>query len=95
MASIEELRAEIDRIDTALIDLIAERQTCAGRLARQKVAAHVSVRDEARRREVIDRAFDSAVERGMDPTIVQQVFELLVRMSEDRQHECMGEGNLP
>jgi chorismate mutase len=95
MATLEELRNEIDRIDAEIIDLIGRRQDCAGRIAHLKYVEHLPVRDEARRQTVIDRAFERAVERGVDATAVQQVFELLVGMSEARQHDCQGEGNLP
>ena len=95
MATLEELRAEIDGIDAGIIDLIERRQDCAARIARRKYADRLPVRDEARRRAVLDLAFDRAVERGIDPTAVQAVFELLVRMSEARQHDCLGDGNLP
>ena len=95
MATLEELRDEIDRIDAEIIDLIRRRQTCAGRIARQKYIEHLPVRDEARRQVVLDRAFERAVECGIDATAVQQIFELLVAMSEARQHDCQGEGNLP
>lgn len=95
MATLEELRDEIDRIDTEIIDLIGRRQDCAGRIAHQKYVEHQPVRDEERRRAVLDRAFERAVERGVDATAVQQVFELLIGMSEERQHDCQGEGNLP
>ena len=66
MVTLEELRAEIDRIDAEIIELIGQRQDCAGRIAHQKYLDHVSVRDEGRRRAVLDRAFDRAVERGVD-----------------------------
>ncbi len=95
MATLEELRDEIDGIDAAIIDLIVRRQDCAGRIAHRKYLDHVPVRDEARRQAVLDRAFERAVEGGVDATVVQQVFELLIGMSEARQRDCLGEGNLP
>ncbi len=95
MQTIEELRAEIDRIDTAIVDLIANRQACAGQMARLKYAQGLPIRDAGRRHQVLERAFDRAVEQGVDPKAVQQVMELLVAMSEERQRECQGEGNLP
>lgn len=95
MATLEELRDEIDRIDAEIIDLIGRRQDCAGRIAHRKYIDHLPVHDEARRRALLDRVFDRAVERGVDATAVQQVFELLIGMSEARQRDCQGEGNLP
>ncbi|HOT93745.1 MAG TPA: chorismate mutase [Methanoregulaceae archaeon] len=95
MHSIEELRAEIDRIDTAIVDLIAERQAFAGRMARVKYTIGLPIRDAKRRQQVLEHAFERAVERGIDPRAVQRVMEVLVEMSEERQRECQGEGNLP
>ncbi len=95
MATLEELRDEIDRIDAEIIELVGRRQDSAGRIARLKYTGHLPIRDEERRREVLNRAFDRAVERGVDPTAVQRLFEVLVEMSEARQRGCTGEGNLP
>lgn len=95
MATLEELRDEIDGIDAAIIDLIGRRQDCAGRMAHLKYVGGLSVRDEERRRAVLDLAYDRAVERGVDATAVQRIFELLIAMSEARQRDCLGEGNLP
>ncbi|HIH04009.1 MAG TPA: chorismate mutase [Methanoregulaceae archaeon] len=95
MATLEELRDEIERIDGEIIDLIGRRQDCAGRVARLKYMGHLPVRNEGQRQAVLDRVFERAVERGVDATAVQQVFELLIGMSEARQRDCLGEGNLP
>ena len=95
MATLEELRGEIERIDAAIIDLIARRQDCASRVAHFKYTDRLPVRDERRRQAVLDHAFDRAVERGVDASAVQRVFELLIAMSEERQRDCLGEGNLP
>jgi chorismate mutase len=95
MATLEELRVEVEGIDAAIIDLIARRQDCAGRIAHYKSAAHLPVRDEGQRHAVLDRVFEQAVERGVDAGAVQQIFEQLIAMSEARQRDCLGEGNLP
>ncbi|NLX48646.1 MAG: chorismate mutase [Methanospirillum sp.] len=95
MATLAELRAMIDDIDVGIVDLIASRQACAARMARAKHSAGVPIRDDARRRLVLDHVFECAVESGVDPTAVQRVFELLIEMSEVRQRECQGDGNLP
>jgi chorismate mutase len=44
---------------------------------------------------VLTRAFDRAVEAKVNPVSVQQIFHTLVEMSEERQRECQGDGNLP
>lgn len=89
------LREEITSIDDQIIRLIGTRQQTAARIARVKYSQGAQVRDEGRRGEVLDRAFHRAVEEKIDPQSVRQIFEILIEMSEERQHEFMGEGNLP
>ena len=89
------LREQIDRIDLEIIDLIAERQKLAGRIALVKTNEGLPIHDPKRTREVLDAAFNSAVEKAINPVFVRKVFELLIEMSEERQRECSGEGNLP
>lgn len=89
------LREEITSIDDQIIRLIGTRQQIAAEIARFKYSQGAPVRDEGRRQEVLDRAFHRAVEEKIDPQSVRQIFEILIGMSEERQHEFMGEGNLP
>ncbi len=92
---IDALRAEINRIDLQIIDLIAERQKIAGKIAQVKTNEGLPIHDEKRTRELLGDAFNTAVEKNINPVYVQKVFELLIEMSEERQRECSGEGNLP
>ena len=93
--SLEKQRAALAEIDEAIIELIARRRDIAGTIAGIKHREHLPIRDEARAEAVIQNAFDLAVEYGVDPVRVQAIFEILVLMSEEWQHECQGEGNLP
>ncbi len=93
--TLESIRQEIDRIDREIVQLIAERQDCTAKLAVLKHREGIPIRDEERRREVLQSAFDRAVEYQIDPVSVQQIMEILIAMSEERQRGCSGEGNLP
>ncbi len=93
--TIETIRKEIAKIDQQIISIIAKRQHLAGKLAVVKQKEGVPIRDEHRRREVLEHVFDLAVEHQIDPVYVQKIFELLMDMSEQRQRGCSGEGNLP
>jgi chorismate mutase len=44
---------------------------------------------------VLESVFEQATELRIDPVAVQKIFEMLIAMSEDRQRECSGDGNLP
>ncbi|MCX6693782.1 MAG: chorismate mutase [Methanomicrobiales archaeon] len=92
---IDALRDEVSRIDRDIIGLIAKRQLLAGQIARVKVNEGIPIHDHARVHEVLEYVFDTAVEEKIDPVAVQKVFEVLIAMSEERQRECTGDGNLP
>lgn len=92
---LETVRAEITRVDREIIRLIAQRQELAGKIAKIKVDTGIPIHDENRAADVLGAAFEQAVECKIDPVSVQKIFETLIAMSEDRQRECSGEGNLP
>ena len=58
--TIEELRAEIDRIDREMIRLYGERMETARQIGRYKQEHHLPVTDPAREREVLNRAGEEA-----------------------------------
>lgn len=93
--SLEKVRAEISAVDTDIIRLIAQRQKLAGKIAQIKVAQGLPIHDTDRVFGVMESVFDQAVESRIDPVSVQKIFEILIAMSEERQRECSGDGNLP
>ncbi|HUT38027.1 MAG TPA: chorismate mutase [Methanoregula sp.] len=93
--SLEKIRADITRVDMEIIRLIAQRQDCARKIAKIKIHAGMPVHDEHRTAEVLESVFEQAVEYKIDPVAVQRIFEYLIAMSEERQRECSGDGNLP
>jgi chorismate mutase len=93
--SIEDTRKEVDKVDKEIVRNIAHRQKLAGKIAKIKISKGLPVHDEERTRAVLESVFNSAVEYKIDPVTVRKIFESLIAMSEERQHECSGEGNLP
>lgn len=92
---IENLRKEIDHVDREIIRQITLRQELAGKIARIKFQDGIPIHDEERTKNVLEGIFKRAVEAKIDPVAVQKIFEILIAMSEERQRECQGEGNLP
>jgi chorismate mutase len=92
---IETTREEINKVDSNIIRLIAKRQDLAGKIARIKIRGGLPIHDKQRTTEVLESAFEQAVESKIDPVAVQKIFDILITMSEERQRECSGEGNLP
>jgi chorismate mutase len=93
--SLEKIRDDITKVDREIIRLIAQRQDCARKIAKIKIHAGMPVHDEHRTAEILESVFEQAVEYKIDPVAVQKIFEQLIAMSEDRQRECFGDGNLP
>jgi len=75
--SLEEVRAEIDSLDTKLVDLIAERS----HLIRQAAAFKNSV-DEVKAEDRIDfilqRVRHHAIEKGVSPNTISELFEIMI-----------------
>ena len=93
--SLDKIRADITKVDREIIRLIVLRQNYAGAIAEIKTNTGIPIHDEQRTSEVLESAFNQAVERKIDPVAVQKIFDILITMSEDRQRDCSGEGNLP
>ena len=72
-----DVRREIDRIDRALVTLLAERQTYIERAAQIK-QARSAVHDQARIDDVVAKVLVSAKEKGLSPAIAEPVWRVLV-----------------
>lgn len=93
--SLDKVRAEISEVDAQIIRLIAKRQQLAEKIARIKIENRMPVHDQHQTEKVLESVFIMAAESRIDPVAVKKIFEMLIEMSEDRQRECSGDGNLP
>ncbi|MDA7816900.1 chorismate mutase [Sulfurimonas sp.] len=75
--TLEEVRTEIDSIDTKLIDLIADRS----HLIRQAAGFKKSV-DEVKSQERIDfilgRVRHAAIQAGVSPNMISELFTIMI-----------------
>lgn len=92
---IEEIRRLIAEVDAKILELIAQRQELAGKLAVLKYREGQPIVDEKQRAIVMKAALDRAVELQINPQYIREIFRILIEMSEERQRGCSGEGNLP
>jgi isochorismate pyruvate lyase len=76
-ANMEEVRAEIDRIDQALVDLIGERFTFVDR-AWQLKQSPAEARVPWRIQQVIDRVRARASERGIPPELAEALWRQMI-----------------
>lgn len=75
-----EVRAGVDAVDAALIELLAQRFAYMDAAARIKTD-RAAVRDEARKKEVIDNAVARASDLGVPVLLVAEVWDSLVEAS--------------
>lgn len=72
------LRAEIDRLDGDIIDLIAQRFSVCGQIAQLKGQSGIPVMQPGRVLEVRQRCARLGAERGLDPDFVDRLYQLLI-----------------
>lgn len=95
MTTIEETRAEIQQIDKEILALIKKRIDLAEKVLDAKRKENLSINDEEQNKVVVNRAMDEATELNLDTAAVKKIYETLIQMSIDKQHELSGNGNLP
>ncbi len=88
--SLEEVRAEVEKIDEQIIELIAMRNKLAEEILAAKKEAKVEINDPEQVEKVLKRAVDNARAKKLDARAVKRIFEILVEMNIRRQKELMG-----
>ena len=90
-----DVREKIETIDKEILNLIADRTELAGTVLELKKVEGKSIEDGGQEQVVLNRAIDYATELNLDIGSIKQIYEILIRMNIERQHELSGEGNLP
>ena len=85
--TMEELRVEIDRLDRALVALLAERQAYIERAAAIKNNRE-AVRDEARIEDVVAKVLAEAKAKGLSAAIAEPVWRVLIERSIAHEFEA-------
>ncbi len=92
---LREVRARIEKLDNQILHLIEQRTALAKDVLEAKKAEGKAINDVEQNKIVLDRVANAATERGLDGEEVKRIFEILIKMNIERQHELSGEGNLP
>lgn len=79
------LRRKLDEIDESIITLIAERQFNVEQIGNVKLSTNSPTRDYQREKQVINKIRKHAKNKGLDPEIAQQIFELVIETSLSKQ----------
>ncbi|AAM04793.1 TPA: chorismate mutase [Methanosarcina acetivorans] len=95
MSELEAVRKEIEEIDREILSLIDKRVNLAERVLESKRINGTSINDRKQNEVVINRALNTATELNLDVGSIKEIFEILIRMSIERQNELSGKGSLP
>jgi chorismate mutase len=98
MASFDDLRRDIDRVDEVLVRLLNERARCACEIGRLKKEQGLEVYQPDREKEVLDHVRGVAAEGPLGPDAIARLFERIIdeaRRLERRvvHDEVTGEGD--
>lgn len=85
--SLDTFRSSLEEKDRAIITLIAERMSIVEDIAREKEQQGLPVRIPDQATAVLDRATAESNNLGLDPAPIREIFQILVRMSEDFQEQ--------
>jgi len=75
--SIEDVRNEIDKVDDKIVDLLIERSKYVKQAAKFKKSIE-EVKSDKRVKNVLDRTRMKAIESGISPMMVEEVFKTLI-----------------
>jgi isochorismate pyruvate lyase len=87
-----ELRAQIDRIDRALLDLLAERAAYIDRAIELKPGEGMPARTTARVAEVLANVRAGAAQRGLDPALMARIWTELIEAAIAHEERTLGPG---
>ena len=85
------LRGQIDRIDRALLDLLAERARYIDRAIVLKPRENLPARTTGRVAEVIANVRNGAIERGLDPDLIEMIWTGLIEAAIAKEAKAFGE----
>lgn len=95
MSELDAVRKEIEEIDREILSLIDRRVNLAEKVLESKRINGTSINDRKQNEVVVNRALNIATELNLDIGSIKEIFEILIRMSIERQNELSGKGSLP
>jgi chorismate mutase len=73
--NLDQLRKEIDEIDTRIIELLTKRMDVVKRVGVYKTARNIPPLDEKRWQEVLERIVRKAKERNLSEAMIKNIYE--------------------
>ncbi|MFP1644478.1 chorismate mutase [Pontitalea aquivivens] len=92
IASMAELRTEIDALDARLVALLATRARLIERAAQIKQGAGLPARIDARVEEVVAHVRAVAQREGLDPAQAEALWRQIIEWAITREEQVLGKG---
>ena len=89
MKDLGEIRTEIDKIDSELIELFKKRMDCAKAVGLYKQANNIPVLNQSRENEILDNVEANGGEYGSHARLL---FSNIMELSRALQHNIVGSG---
>ncbi len=86
LTTIEELRAQIDRLDLSMVDILSERMSVVDKIGKLKSLSNISPLQPNRWNKVLQKVRIAAKEKGLNPDYVESLFQIIHQASIERQY---------
>lgn len=86
---LKDIRAEIDEIDSQLVDLLLRRMNCSEQVARYKAENNMPIFNSEREQQIIDKVTANS---GRYADCTRILFENIMEISRGLQHDIIGSG---
>lgn len=87
MTALMEVRDEIAGIDREIMTLIQRRMCLAEKVFEIKQKEGIKIHDSTQNQVVLQRVADIAKGEGLDVASITEIYEIIIRMSIERQYE--------
>jgi chorismate mutase / prephenate dehydratase len=87
---LNEIRERLDKVDSALVEVLAERQRLVHEVARRKAGGAAPLRDLHREEDVLTRVAERSREAGLDPFFMTRLFREIMGHSVRTQEVSLG-----
>ncbi len=93
--TLDSLRERIDALDRELARILAERSQLIPKVVEAKLEQGLPIFQPEREARQYEKFAAMATEYGIDPDLVQKIFELIIEQSKDVQNRILAEKGLP
>lgn len=82
---LENLRQKIDKIDSEILQKLAERFSLASKIAKSKTKNNLPIIDKKREKEILKTKRKLAKEMKLDELMIEKIFKVIIRESRNWQ----------